>query len=66
MKEEIKRCPLCGRDYRGRPAVSRTDGRTEICQLCGTKQSLEALGISREESEQIIAIVAKYNSWNFV
>ena len=24
-------CPLCGKEYTGYPAISRTDNKTEIC-----------------------------------
>lgn len=56
--EKITRiCPLCGAEYHGAPALSRTDNATEICPDCGTRQSLESIGISTEEQEKIISII---------
>lgn len=36
----FKKCPLCGAEYVGKPATSRTIGGEEICSDCGTKQAL--------------------------
>lgn len=33
-------CPLCGQEYKGYPAISRTDNETEICPDCGTRQGV--------------------------
>lgn len=35
-------CPKCHRHYRGHPALSREDNKTEICPECGQKEALEA------------------------
>ncbi len=50
-------CPICGRSYRGHPALSRTDNRTLICPDCGIRQALSSIGVSREEQEKIIGII---------
>ena len=50
-------CPLCGKTYRGVPAVSRTDNKTLICPDCGTREALESIGISPEEREKIVDII---------
>ena len=50
-------CPICGTAYRGVPALSRIDNATLICPDCGTKQSLESIGVSKEEQEKIISII---------
>ena len=57
MKErmsERKMCPMCHREYKERPAISRMDGITSICPDCGTRQALESLGVSAEEQEKIL------------
>ena len=62
MKDQIytiRRCPKCGQDYTGHPALSRTDSETLICPDCGTREALDTLGISVEEQDRIIAIVRK-------
>lgn len=62
MKErmsERKMCPMCHREYAERPAVSRVDGITPICPLCGTRQALESLGVSEKEQEQIVGIIQR-------
>ena len=61
MKDEnishIRICPLCGEAYSGYPAISRVDNETWICADCGSRQALEALGISEAEREKIISII---------
>lgn len=53
----LRICPLCGEPYTGYPAISRTDNETQICSDCGSRQALEALGISEAEREKIISII---------
>lgn len=50
-------CPICGHKYTERPALSRADGKTLICPDCGTRQALEAIGVSVEEQEKILSII---------
>lgn len=59
MKSEIREpriCPKCGRSYTERPATSRADN-IQICPDCGTREALEAIGVSAEEQEKIISII---------
>lgn len=54
----IKRiCPKCGVAYNEPPALSRADNKTYICPDCGTRESLESIGVSIEEQEKIIATI---------
>lgn len=39
--DRIKTCPVCGRMYTDRPALSRREGVGEICPDCGTMEALE-------------------------
>ena len=55
-------CPLCGETYSDAPALSRNDNRTLICQRCGTRESLIAVGVSSEEQEKILAAIYG-NAW---
>lgn len=48
-------CPICGKEYSGFPALSRKDGKTEICPDCGMREAFEAFGYSREMVEESIA-----------
>lgn len=41
MRNEVRRCPRCGRLYKGYPALSRKDNKTEICPECGTAEAFE-------------------------
>lgn len=62
MKEFVIRggvCPLCGKSYSGRPAVSRTDNQTPICPDCGTRQALASIDVNPDEQEEIIRIIHK-------
>lgn len=57
MKEEITRlriCPRCGKTYHEPPALSRVDGKTQICPDCGTREALDSIGVDAEEQEQIL------------
>lgn len=58
---EKPRCPLCGREYTGAPALSRTDDQTQICQDCGTRQALSAIGIVDQEA--VIARIHEYEAY---
>lgn len=50
----MKKCPKCGKEYEGYPAISRTDNKTEICPDCGTLEALEAIGASEEMKEEVL------------
>lgn len=39
-KQEIKKCPICKKKYRGVGAISRKDNKTEICSKCGVNEAL--------------------------
>ena len=56
-KNEPKVCPLCGSTYTEVPALSRKDDNTPICPDCGTRESLEAIGISPEKQEKVLEII---------
>ena len=55
-------CPKCGQSYKGRPALSRNDGKTLICPDCGVREALATLGVSEEEQESILNAIHRYNS----
>ena len=59
MKTKIKKrtCPLCGKEYTGYPAISRKDNSTEICPDCGTRESLEVMGVDESEIEKILETI---------
>ena len=50
-------CPKCGQSYKGRPALSRYDGKTLICPDCGVREALESIGVGTAEQEEILAII---------
>lgn len=60
MKENITRtaiCPRCGKEYTGRPALSRADNQTLICPDCGTREALESIGINTDEQDKILRAI---------
>ena len=60
MKENITRtavCPRCGKEYTGRPALSRADNQTPICPDCGTREALESIGIDTDEQDKILRAI---------
>ncbi|MBR0456176.1 MAG: hypothetical protein IJJ01_05850 [Firmicutes bacterium] len=65
MKERYERdvvCPLCGKHYIGRPALSRIDNKTYICPECGTRQALASIGVDEREQEEIIATIYSHGA----
>ena len=56
-------CPKCGQPYKGRPALSRYDGKTLICPDCGVREALESIGVDVNEQEEILAAI--HRSMNF-
>lgn len=57
-KENSKRiCPRCHKEYIGYPALSRKDNNTEICSDCGTRESLEIMGVDESEIEKILETI---------
>jgi len=52
-------CPKCGREYTGKPAISRADNATILCPDCGTEEALSSLGISDDEKAEIISTINK-------
>ena len=62
MKERIREnmvCPICGKSYAERPALSRKDNKTLICPDCGTREALESLGVGTDEQEKILDTIHK-------
>ena len=60
MKENITRtaiCPRCGKEYTGRPALSRADNQTPLCPDCGTREALESIGIDIAEQDKILKAI---------
>lgn len=53
---EILTCPKCGKQYTGRPALSREDNSL-ICPDCGTREALQSIGVSEEEQEKILSAI---------
>ena len=59
MENEKLICPICGKEYAGRPALSRKDNRTLICPDCGTREALDAFGIKADEQDEILKTIHK-------
>ena len=57
QNNDSRTCRICGKTYHEYPSLSRTDDKTEICPDCGTRQALEAVGISAEKQENILEII---------
>ena len=60
MKENITRtavCPRCGKEYTGRPALSRADNQMPICPDCGTREALESIGVDTAEQDKILKAI---------
>ncbi len=49
MTVEFSTCPICGRQYFGYPALSRTDNKTLICPDCGVAEAIAIFMNSKED-----------------
>lgn len=52
-------CPICGTTYHEHPALSRTDGESQICPDCGIRQALDSIGITVDEQNKILKTIHK-------
>lgn len=52
----MRRCTKCKKLYKEPPALSRLDRKTELCPLCGTKEALDAAGITEQSSVRKIVL----------
>lgn len=52
-------CPLCKKEYKEHPALSRDDNKTLICPECGSRQALASIGVSKEEQDKILQLINK-------
>lgn len=55
----IRTCPICKKEYKERPALSRVDSKTEICSECGTRQALELVGKTTKEINEVVELIKK-------
>ena len=55
----IRTCPICKKEYKGRPALSRVDSKTEICPECGTREALQIVGKTTKEINEVVELIKK-------
>lgn len=55
------KCPKCGKETEWLRALSRVDNETMICDECGTKEALDAAGLTEGcfERDSILACVRR-------
>ena len=46
-------CPICGQIYREPPALSRADGKTQICPDCGPREALQSIGVCKKSRKKL-------------
>ena len=58
---ENMKCPRCGKEVNRLLALSRADNKTMICDECGTKEALDAAGLTEGSSirKSILACVGR-------
>lgn len=58
---ENMKCPKCGKEVNRLLALSRADNKTMICNKCGTKEALDAAGLTEGSSirKSILACVGR-------
>lgn len=57
---ETKVCPRCEEPYRGYPALSRRDNKTDICSNCGNEEALNDFTCRRDIPIESIAREYKF------
>jgi len=60
MNHQPRICPVCGQTYHEPPALSRADGKTQICPDCGTREALQSMGVDSDEQERIIETIHQH------
>lgn len=60
MNQQARICPICGQTYHELPALSRVDGKTQICPDCGTREALQSMGVDTDEQERIIETIHQH------
>lgn len=55
----MNKCMKCGKTFKGFPAISRKDNKTELCPVCGVAESLEHAPFSEEDKAKILATAMK-------
>lgn len=55
----IRTCPMCHKEYKERPALSRVDSKTEICPECGTREALQIVGKTTKEINDVVELIKK-------
>ena len=59
----MKICPKCRKNYSAPPALSRIDNKTEFCPLCGTKEALDAVGLTEGSSIREAILRTEEEQW---
>lgn len=64
-KQAGRVCPICGRRYTERPALSRRDNATDICPECGIMEALASIPRGHEGPAERTkrAVYATGNKW---
>ena len=60
MNQQPRICHICGQTYHEQPALSRADGKTQICPDCGTREALQSMGVDTDEQERIIETIHQH------
>ena len=60
MNQQPRISPICGQTYHEPPALSRADGKTQICPDCGTREALQSMGVDIDEQERIIETIHQH------
>ncbi len=60
INQQPRICPICGQTYHEPPALSRADGKMQICPDCGTREALQSMGVDSDEQERIIETIHQH------
>lgn len=55
----VRTCPKCKKEYTEYPAISRIDGKTELCPSCGNREAMEIVGMPDDEIDKVMGKIEK-------
>ena len=55
-------CTRCKKEFDYPPAISRVDNEAALCRVCSASEALEAVEMSSEEMERVLAEVLAHEN----
>jgi len=62
----MRKCPCCGSEYSGYPALSRRDNTTEICPRCGMIEAVNCMLANKIEDVKVYTAYSQEADITFI